>query len=432
MYRRMGKAVLLRVIGLVLLFVAADLGEMQAQENWPSFRGGAAAASRPDSRLPLNWSNAENLKWKCSLPGAGSSSPVAWGDKIFVTSYSGVGPEGGSLSDLSRRLLCIDRNSGDILWDKNVPSKSQEDSYRGYLTEHGYASNSPTTDGEFVYAFFGKSGVFAFDMEGNQQWQVDVGRGSSNRRWGSGASLQLHENMLIVNAAEESLTLRALDKKTGKEIWKADASYLELAYNTPAIVKEQNEIIVAVPGELWGMHLDTGKLKWYAETRLTGNVSPSPTVQGDTVYIFGGYQSFGSHAFPVGGKDDVSSNEKWYSRSSSYVATPLLHEGHFYWLSDRGIAFCTSAKDGKLVYQERVPGLSGGGRPVYASPVLAGDKIYVVSRYDGTFVLPAKPEFEILSQNKFAGDNSDASATPAIIGNEMYLRSGSFLYCIGE
>lgn len=404
----------------------------QAADNWASFRGGNADAKSPDSKIPTTWSQSQNLKWKCPLPGAGSSSPVVWGDKIFVTSYSGVGRDGGSLNDLVRHLLCIDRNTGKVLWEKKVSSQANEDSYRGYLTEHGYASNSPVTDGEFVYAFFGKSGVYAFDMNGEEQWKVGVGTESSNRRWGSAASLRLHEDKLIVNAAEESVSVRALNKKTGEEIWKAEGGYLELSYNTPTIVEKENELIVAVPGELWGLHLDTGKLKWYAETRLTGNVSPSPIVKDDTVYIFGGYQSNGSHAFPIGGKDDMTSKQKWYSRSTSYVATPLLHDGHFYWIDDRGIAHCSRASDGQEVYKERVPGLRSGGRPVYASPVLAGDKIIIVSRYSGTFVIPSTPNFEVLAQNTFAGDDSDASATPAIVGNEMYLRTGSFLYSIGK
>ena len=141
-------------------------------------------------------------------------------------------------------------------------------------------------------------------------------------------------------------------------------------------------------------------------------------------------------AFPVGGNSngekDVTKREIWYAKSSSYVATPLLHAGHLYWFNDRGMAFCTRASDGDVVYRERIKGLSSGGRPVYASPVLAGDHIYVVSRYDGTFVLPAKPEFKILSQNKFAGDESDASGSPAITKDELFLRTGEFLYCVSD
>ena len=385
-----------------------------------------------DSAIPLTWSESENLKWKYELPGPGSSSPIVVNGKIFVTCYSGIDQNNGNTDELTRHLICIDQTNGQKIWEKTVASFGPEDQYQGYLTEHGYASNTPASDGTHVYAFFGKSGVFAYDMDGNEVWQIDVGTDSSNRRWGSGSSLVLHENLLIVNSAEESRSIRALNKLTGEEVWKAEGSFLELAYSTPVVIPEHNELVAAVPGEVWGLHLDTGKLKWYAETKLTGNISPCPIIDGDKVFVFGGYRSSGSHAFPINGKDDMTSKEIWYARSSSYVATPLLHDGHLYWIDDRGMAYCTDAENGEIVYRERVNGLSGNGRPVYASPVRAGDRIYVVSRYEGTFVLPAKPQYEILAQNSFSSDESDASATPAVVGNNLFLRTGKFLYCIGE
>ena len=397
----------------------------QAEENWSRFRGPNGRGIAADSKLPLSWSESSNLKWKSPI-AAGSSSPIVWGNRVFVTSYTGSG------SDVARTLHCVDRKTGQSMWKKTIPNEVREDSYRGYITEHGYASNTPVTDGKHVYVFFGKSGAYAFDMDGNQKWHVPLGTESANREWGSGTSPVLHEDMLIVNAADESRSVVALDKETGKEKWKAEAGMLELSYNTPTVVPRLNQVIVSVPGELWGLNLSNGKIKWYAETKLTGNVSPSPLVEGDTVYVFGGYRSSGSHAFPITGKKDVTSSEVWYARTSSYVATPLLHNGHLYWFDDRGMAYCTNAKDGELVYRERIKGMSSGGRPVYASPILAGERIYVVSRYDGTFVIPAEPRFEILSQNKFSGDESDASGTPAVVGNELFLRTGKFLYCVGS
>ena len=279
-------------------------------------------------------------------------------------------------------------------------------------------------------------GVYAVDFDGRQIWHVNVGQESSNRQWGSGASPILFGDLLLVNAADESQTIFAFDKRTGREEWKSVAAGYELTYNTPTPVARHDEFIVSVPGELWGLHAKTGKMKWYAATNLTGNVSPTTILDEDTIYTFGGYRSSGSHAFPVGGSvdgaKDMTHREIWYARNSSYVATPLLHAGHLYWVDDRGMAFCTRADNGELVYRERVRGLSSGGRPVYASPILAGGRIYVVSRYDGTFVMRAKPEFEILAQNKFAGDESDASGTPAISNDELFLRTGEFLYCVAE
>lgn len=411
-------------LALMILLVSS---QALADENWPRFLGPQGRATSVSSKVPLTWSESENLKWKVPV-GSGSSSPVVWGDMVFVTSFSGDG------ESVQRHLHCISRSQQKEIWKYSVDNAGREDAYRGFITEHGYASNSPVTDGKHVYVFFGKMGVHAVSMEGKKVWSAEVGKESSNRQWGSGASPVLHDNLLIVNAADEAQTIFAYDKLSGEVEWKSEAGGYELTYNTPTVVAKHDEMLVAVPGELWALNLKNGKLKWYAETQLTGNVSPTTILDGETVYTFGGYRSSGSHAFPVGGNadgsKDATESEKWYARNSSYVATPLLHDGHLYWIDDRGQAYCSRASDGELVYRERMKGLSSGGRPVYASPVLAGDRIYVVSRYDGTFVLPAKPEFEILAQNRFAGDESDASGTPAISGNDLFLRTGKFLYCV--
>jgi outer membrane protein assembly factor BamB len=329
-----------------------------------------------------------------------------------------------------------DRQDGKVAWQRDIAAPGPDDPYAGYLTEHGYASNTPVTDGEMVWAFLGKVGIVAFDMEGTEIWRTGVGTESSNRRWGSGASLILHGEHLICNASEESQSIRALDKRTGKEVWKAEAAALELAYGTPGVVTladGSEEIVVAVPGEVWGLDPRTGKLRWHAEMGLTGNVSPSVIVDGETVYVFGGFRSSGSLAVRAGGRGDVSKTHVlWTSRTSSYVATPVLHDGHLYWIDDKGLAFCADAKTGKEIYKERVREITSGGRPVYASPVVAGEKVVVVSRYDGTIVLPATPRYEVLAHNVFEGDDSDSSGTPALVDGRIYLRSGKFLYAIGS
>ena len=176
----------------------------------------------------------------------------------------------------------------------------------------------------------------------------------------------------------------------------------------------------------------TGKLKWYASSPMTGNVSPSVIIDEETVYSFGGYRASGSIAIRAGGKDDVSDSQvRWTNRSSSYVATPLLHDGRFYWVDDRGIAYSTLADDGEVVYRERVTNLESG-RPVYASPVLIGDKIYVVTRRSGTLVYEPGDAFQPTAQNKFANDETDFNASPAVSDGRLYLRSNQSLYCVGK
>ncbi len=421
-------------IACIMMMVQIGLAE-----DWTQFRGASNAGISSDLRVPTTWNDNENLRWKAELPGPGSSSPIVLGDRVFVTCYSSYGVpkmNGGSLQSLQRHLICVDRADGKIRWTQTVAGELPEDSYQGYITEHGYASSTPVTDGERIYCFFNKSGVVAFGLDGKQLWLTGVGKESGNRRWGSASSLILYKDSVIVNASEESRSIIALDKKTGKQLWKAEGAALELAYGTPSLVAlndDRTDLVVAVPGEVWGLNPDTGKIQWYAEHSLTGNICPSIISSADTVFVFGGFRSAGSLALKAGGKGDVTNSQiQWSSRNSSYVATPVLHEGHLFWISDSGLAFCVSAATGELVYRERVPEIKAGGRPVYASPVVANGKIYVQTRWDGLLVLQAKPEFNVLAQNKFSGDESDFNATPAISNHQIFLRSNQFLYAVGE
>ncbi|MFT4560195.1 MAG: outer membrane protein assembly factor BamB [Planctomycetaceae bacterium] len=392
-------AVLLAVLSLTAVSVNAG--------DWPRFRGPNGDGISTEGPIPTKWDLKSNLKWKSNLPGKGSSSPIVLGDRVFVTCYSGYGEAaGGDDANLARQLVCVDRTSGKITWTKTVKNAANEDRYQGFITEHGYASGTPVTDGKHVYAFFGKSGVYAYDLEGNEIWNVRVGTSSSNRHWGSAASLIVHGDSVIVNASEESRSIIALDRKTGKEIWKTEADLLELAYGTPKLIKSDDRelLVLAVPQEVWALNPDNGKLAWYCETKLPGNISPSVNSTNGMIYVTGGFPAGGSVAFKADGKGDITSNIAWTSRDSSYVATPVLHEGHLYWIDDKGVAFCTNAETGKTVYRERLVG--GGGRPVYASPVLCDGKLFVPSRWEGVFVLDANPEFKLLAQNKFEDDES--------------------------
>ncbi len=406
-----------------------------ASAEWGRFRGPNGSGVAADSRLPTTWSATNNLKWKVALPGCGSSSPIISGRRVFITCYSGYGDgsSGGSPEKLQRHLVCLDRNTGKILWDRALLAEMPEDPYSGNLRERGYASNTPVTDGERVFAFFGKTGVLAFNFEGQQLWKISVGKQSSNRRWGSGASPILWQNRVIVNAAEEGRSILALDKLTGKEVWKAEVDSLELSFVTPVLVEcagGRIDLAIAVPGELWGLNPDTGKLRWFAQTGITGNVSPSVVVGDGVVYATGGYPRQGTIAVRAGGKGNVTqTNVRWSSENASYVPSPVVYHSHLFVVSDQGFAMCMEAKSGTLVYRERLPGVSGP-KPFYASVVLANEHLYAVSRRTGTFVLKAAPQFTLLAQNQLTGDESDLNGTPAVVGHELFLRSNRFLYCI--
>ena len=410
------------ILGVCVLLIAPTFS---SAEDWPQFLGPGGHGRSPES-VPTSWSDTESLRWKVDLPGPGSSSPIVVGDRIIVTcSIAKPTPK--------RRVLCFDKNDGRPLWNVDFPIDYREDKYEGYITEHGYASNTPASDGEDVYVFLGKGGVHSIGSDGQKKWSVDVGQESSNRQWGSAASLVLFGDLVIVNAAEESRSIIALNKLTGEVVWRQEANMLELTYGTPRLIPlagGDNELVISVPSEIWSLDPMTGKLKWFARSPMTGNVSPSVIVGSETIYSFGGYRASGSIAIGVGGEDDVTdSHVKWTSRSSSYVATPLLHDGRFYWIDDRGIAQCSSAADGELVYRERVDDLERG-RPVYASPVLIDNQIYVVTRRSGTLVYPPGDSFRPIAQNRLASDQTDFNATPAVSDAKLYLRSNRALYCI--
>lgn len=414
----------MRCLLLGLCFVLLS-GTFSCADDWRGFLGTEGNA-RSDEQVATEWSESENMRWQFDLPGSGSSSPIVVGDRVIVTCYS------GNADELARHVVCVDKNSGKQLWAQKFEIDYREDSYSGYISEHGYASNTPVSDGESVFVFLGKGGVVAFDLDGKQLWQSDVGKGSSNRRWGSAASPVVYQNTVIVNASEEAKAIIALDKATGEEVWRQDADLLELAYGTPRLVTTESgsELVISVPEEIWAISPETGKLKWFAESPMTGNVSPSVIVDNETIYSFGGYRSSGSVSVRAGGKGDVTdSHTLWTERSSSYVATPLLHEGRLYWIDDRGIAYCTSAETGAVIYRERVQNLESG-RPVYSSPTLIGGNIYVVTRRSGTVVYRPGEKFETLAQNRIAGDDTDFNASPAVSDGSIYLRSNNTLYCV--
>ena len=428
--RRAMVGVMVAMLGLVAIAGGAD---------WPRFRGPGGAGISDDKSVPVTWSDTENLRWKLALPGPGSSSPIVYGDRVYVTCYSGYGvskTSPGKLADLKRHLVCVNRSDGKIVWSQAVKAELPEDMFRGFITEHGYASSTPVTDGERVYVFFGKSGAAAFDLAGKKLWQVSAGKMSSNRRWGSAASPVLYKDWVIVNASEEGRAILALDKKTGKQVWKAEGGTLELSYNTPLLVDVKagrQDLVVALPNEVWGMNPDTGKLRWFAKTEIGGNVSPTVVAGDGGLYIFGGYPRLGSAGIRAGGSGDVTKTHvMWTSKDSTYVPSPVYLDGKLYWVSDRGVAFCIEAKTSKRIYSETLAGLStqGRGKLVYASTLLVGGRLYAVTRTGGTYVLAAKPAYEQIAVNRFASDTSDFHGTPAVSDGQMFLRSNRYLYCV--
>ena len=297
------------------------------------------------------------------------------------------------------------------------------------MAVHGYASSTPVSDGRLVFVFFGKAGVFAYDLDGEPLWNSNVGQGSSKWKTGSGSSLALWRDLVFINASDESLAVRALQKDTGKKVWKRSSPALDQAYATPVVSGRDDDAVLYFPllGEIWGLAPATGEFVWKVKTITNGALAPTIVLGAGRLYSFGGQTGKRSYAIGLGGSGDVTdSHIRWSSRYGSYVTTPLFHAGHLYWVNEGGIAHCASAETGELVYRERLQGA------FYSSPIRAGKTLVVVSRDEGAFVLPAKPEFEILAHNRIAEDESNFDGTPACSRGQLFLRSGRFLYCIAK
>ncbi len=456
------------VLGAYVLvaMVLLQTGGLSAGD-WARFRGpNGSGISSDEKPTPITWSETENLQWKIPLPGPGHSCPIVVENRVFVTCWTGYGTDRqqdpGDQADLERHLLCIDRQSGAILWDKAVEADLPEENYGGQFAQHGYASNTPVSVGQRGYVFFGKTGVFAFDMDGNQLWKTNVGTELDRRRWGSASSPILHENLVIVTAAAESQSLVALDKETGQEVWKAESEGLESTWGTPILVEvdgNRTDIVLAVPYEMWGFNPDSGKLRWYCEALSANSICSSVVAHNGIVYAMeSGPGGGGAIAVRSGGKGDVTATSVvWTGQGRNRITSPVIHDGRLYWISGR-VANAIDAATGEQVYQLRLtggaapsapePGRGGPGGPGgpgrrgggfggrggqdYSSPVIADGKLYYVCRNGDTYVLELGAELKQLAVTRFASDNGDFSTTPAISNGQVFIRSTKNLYCVAE
>jgi len=407
------------------------LATVASAQDWPGFRGPTGQGTSPAKGLPTTWSETENIAWKTELPGPGTSSPAVFGKKIFLTCYTGynVPGEQGAMDDLVLHLVCLDRTTGKQLWATPVkPKLPEQDRIRD---DHGYASGTPAVDGERVYVFFGKTGAMAFDHSGKPLWERDLG--DTLHGWGSAGCPVLYKDLVIINASVESESLVALDKKTGKEVWRAKE--LKESWNTPILVpvgQGKQQLVVAEMGSILGYDPDKGTEIWRCATDIPWYMVPSLVHDKGVIYCVGGRSPGGSLAVKLGGKGDVTDSHRlWTLNKGSNVTSPLYHDGHLYWMHEsQEIAYCVEASTGKIVYEERVPRAD----QIYPSPVLADGKIYYLNRFGKTFVVAAKPEFELLATNtRYEGRHRDmVNSSPAISGKQLLIRSNKYLFCIGK
>lgn len=403
----------------LLLIPAATL---MLGADWSQFRGPNGAAVSQEKGLPVKWSSTENVVWKTAMPGPGTSSPILVGKRIYLTCYSGYGlvPNEGDMNELMRHLVCVERDKGTILWTRDFKPVLPESAYRrGNDSHHGYSSSTVASDGERLYLFFGKSGVYCTDLEGKVIWNTKVGE--KTHGWGSSNSPVLYKDLVIINASIESGAVVALNKETGKEVWRYDN--VRASWNTPVLVDVPDggtELVFSESKAVIALDPSSGKELWRV-TGFNGYVCPSVIAHEGIVYVVRGE----ALAIRAGGKGDVTDTHVvWRKRGNSLVSSPVYHDGLLYW----GGTKCANAKTGEEVYSKRLSGQAN----FYASPVVADGKIYYVSRFNGTYVTKAGPEFEELAHNTFGDDDSRTNASPIVSNGQLLMRTDRHLYCLGK
>ncbi|TWT77493.1 outer membrane biogenesis protein BamB [Posidoniimonas polymericola] len=423
---------------VTLVSISVTCGDDASAGDWDRFRGPNGAGVIEGPPVPTTWSADQNLKWRTPLPGKGTSSPVVSEGRVYLTAYTGYGLDEenpGDPTELTRHLLALDRATGEELWRKSVASGGDEDPYKGFITQHGYASSTPASDGEHVFAVLGKSGLFAFDRDGNQLWQVDLGTKSDPAKWGDGSSPILVGDIVVVNAGILGNKLLGLNKETGEELWSVEDEAFTNSWSTPTTVEVGGRTLVLfnVPKKIIAVDPRDGSTVWTAASPLD-SPSGSIVVQDGKAYLMGG-RGGDAMAVAVDGQGDVSATHTlWREKLRSGIDTPVAVGGNLHWTSG-GVFYAASMEDGDYVYKERLPRLGGptGGFPNsdYASPIAVGDQIVQFTRSGESYVIQAGDEFQVTAHNPaFADDDSDFSATPAASDGELFVRSDKYLYCL--
>jgi len=427
----------------ILLACNALAGEPPELRQWGQWRGPLGTGVAPFADPPVEWSETKNVRWKVALPGKGHSTPVVWGDRIFLTAAipfgdpvpPPVGIRPGSHDNMARInrqefvVIALDRRSGKVLWQKTV---HKDLPHEGAHQSASFASNSPVTDGEHVYAFFGSEGLYCLDLEGELKWKVDLGEMHSLHGHGEGASPALHGETLVVNWDHEGQSfIVAFDKKTGKERWRTERDEPS-SWSTPLIVEHggKMQVVVSATHRVRAYDLETGAVIWECGGMST-NVVGTPVAGDGMVFTASSYEKRAMLAIRLeGARGDITgtANVAWTrNRDTPYVPSMLLYDDSLYFLKHyQGLLTCVKAKTGEPVYAlQRLPEIFN----VYASLVGAAGRVYITSREGATVVVKHGAAPEILATNTL---DDTFSASSAIVGGEMFLRGEKYLYCVAK
>jgi outer membrane protein assembly factor BamB len=440
---------------LQMVFVTAFAGNNKADKNWPSFRGDHASGVAEGQNLPDSWNGEKgtSIKWKTRIPGLAHSSPVVWGDKLFVTTAisslgdgkfkHGLYGDGDASEDRSVhkwKLYALDKKTGKIIWEKiaveGVPREKRH-------VKSTYANATPATDGRYVIAYFASQGLYAFDMKGRALWKKDLGVLDAGAydvpsyEWGNASSPIIYKDLVIVQCdTQKEDFLLALDIKTGKEVWRTSRDEFP-SWGTPTVYtgKTRTELVTNASNFIKGYDPTTGKELW----RLGGSskiTAPTPVFSDDLIVVASGRRPeapiFVIHS---GANGDITLSNGQTSNKSvawsktargSYMPTPLIYGEYLYVLANQGVFDCYNLKTGEEVYRQRLPHQGGG---FSASPVAADGKIYLPGEDGDIFVVKAGAKFELLATNSMS---ELLMATPAISSGMMFVRTQHHVFAIGK
>ena len=415
-----------------------------AQDDWPQWRGlNNDGMARGDA--PNEWSDTKNVAWRVAIPGRGNSSPVIWGDKLFLTTAvptdgpttsltaqpqrQGRGPGGGANAGREHKfvVMCLDRRSGKTLWERVARVAT---THEGYHHQYGsFASNTPVTDGKHLYAFFGSRGIYCYDLNGTLVWEKAFQPMHMRLGFGEGVAAVLDGDSLYLKFDQEQGSfLLAVDKQTGKEIWRVSRDEGS-SWSPPLIVTHngRKQLVVSASTKVRSYDPATGKLIWEC-AGLGGNVIPAPVANSGVVYVMSGYRDPNLLAIRLGREGDLTGTDAvlWTNnRGNSYTASPVLHDGKLYFVSDSGLLSCLDATTGKPYYrQQRLP----RSYNFKASPVGANGKLYLATEEGDVVVVKMGENYEVIAVNTLT--DQMFIATPAIAGGSIYLRSQDAVYCI--
>ncbi|MCX6893075.1 MAG: PQQ-like beta-propeller repeat protein [Verrucomicrobia bacterium] len=455
-----------------LTFATTALAAPALNQNWPQWRGPLQTGVAPEANPPATWSETNNLKWKVKIPGSSYATPVIWENRVFIQTAIPTGkkveakpaeageqpppPRADAGGESSRKgpdgpggrkgrggfgggakptevyqfvVLCLDRQTGKVLWQQIAREEVPHEGYR--QGEGSFASTSGLTDGKRLYAYFGSRGIHCYDLDGKPVWSQDLGKMRMANGFGEGSSPAIYQDTLILNRDnEDNSFIIALDKNTGKTLWKKPREE-RTSWSTPLIIERDGkaQAVVTATGKIRSYDVASGDVLWECGG-LTRNVIPCPVADAGMVYCMSGFQGNACMAIRLGRTGDLTGGDAiaWtHNKSTPYVPSPLLYNGKLYFFANNnGVLTCLDTKSGEAVFDaQKLEDLAG----VYASPLGAGGRVYLAGRNGVTVVLKQSDKLEVLASNRL---DEKFDASPVAVGKELFLRGREYLYCITE